>query len=156
MKMGMKWPLFHQSRADKVVLTEIVPAPIVPFPSDNTRREEGAELVFNGRVRGTEQGQDILALEYEHYEGMAEQELQSLADETMAKFLIQDLFCRHRVGRITIGEASLHVAIWSQHRKEGLQAMTYFIRELKERVPIWKWAILVSGERVPSECVHRD
>jgi len=137
--MGMKWPLFHQSRVDKVVLTEIVPAPIVPFPSDNTRREEGAELVFNGRVRGTEQGQDILALEYEHYEGMAEQELQSLADETMAKFLIQDIFCRHRVGRITIGEA-----------------MTYFIRELKERVPIWKWAILVSGERVPSECVHRD
>ena len=154
--MVMKWLLFLQFRVDKLVLTEIIPVPILPFPSDNTRREEGSELIFNGRVRGTEQGQDILALDYEYYEGMAEQELQTLADKTVVKFPIQDLFCRHRVGRITIGETSLHVSIWSRHRKEGLEAMTYFIRELKKRVPIWKWAILVSGERIPSECAHQE
>jgi len=139
-----------------MVLTEIIPATIVPFPSDNTRREEGAELTFNGRVRGTEHDKEILFLDYEHYEGMAEQELRTLANETAGKFSIQDLFCRHRVGRIAIGETSLHIVIWSRHRKEGIEAMTYFIRELKKRVPIWKWAVLVSGERVPSECVHQD
>lgn len=139
-----------------MVLTEIIPATIVPFPSDNTRQEEGAELIFNGRVRGTEHDKEILFLDYEHYEGMAEQELRTLANETAGKFPIQDLFCRHRVGRIAIGETSLHVVIWSRHRKEGIEAMTYFIRELKKRVPIWKWAVLVSGERVPSECVHQD
>ena len=137
-----------------MIITEIVPGHIVPFPTDDSRRDEGAELVFNGRVRSTEHGKLILALEYEHYSGMAETELNDLALETAEKFPIRDLFCRHRIGRINIGETSLHVAIWSRHRKEGLEAMTYFITELKKRVPIWKWAVLMDGEKIPSECAH--
>jgi len=137
-----------------MIISEIVQGRIVPFPTDDSRRDEGAELVFNGRVRGTEHGKLILALEYEHYSGMAEKELNDLALETAEKFPLRDVFCRHRVGRINIGETSLHVAIWSKHRKEGLEAMTYFITELKKRVPIWKWAILQDGEKVPSECTH--
>ena len=137
-----------------MIISEIVQGHIVPFPTDDSRRDEGAELVFNGRVRGTEHGKLILALEYEHYSGMAEKELNDLALETAEKFPLRDVFCRHRVGRINIGETSLHVAIWSKHRKEGLEAMTYFITELKKRVPIWKWAVLMDGEKIPSECAH--
>ena len=137
-----------------MIITEIVHGRIIQFPTDETRRDEGAVLVFNGRVRSTENGELILALEYEHYSGMAEKELNGLAQETVEKFPLSDLFCRHRIGRINIGETSLHVAIWSKHRKEGLEAMTYFITELKKRVPIWKWAILQDGEKVPSECTH--
>ena len=137
-----------------MIITEIVHGRIIHFPTDETRRDEGAELVFNGRVRSTENGKLILALEYEHYSGMAEKELNGLAEKTVEKFPLRDLFCRHRIGRINIGETSLHVAIWSKHRKEGLEAMTYFITELKKRVPIWKWAILQDGEKVPSECAH--
>ena len=96
-----------------MIITEIVPGHIVPFPTDDSRRDEGAELVFNGRVRGTEHGKLILALEYEHYSGMAEKELNDLALETAEKFPLRDVFCRHRVGRINIGETSLHVSIWS-------------------------------------------
>ena len=131
-----------------MIISEIVQGRIVPFPTDDSRRDEGAELVFNGRVRGTEHGKLILALEYE------EKELNDLALETAEKFPLRDVFCRHRVGRINIGETSLHVAIWSKHRKEGLEAMTYFITELKKRVPIWKWAVLMDGEKIPSECAH--
>ena len=137
-----------------MIITEIGQGRIIHFLTDDTRRDEGAELVFNGRVRSTENGELILALEYEHYSGMAEKELNGLAQETVEKFPLRDLFCRHRIGRINIGETSLHVAIWSKHRKEGLEAMTYFITELKKRVPIWKWAILQDGEKVPSECTH--
>ena len=137
-----------------MIISEIVQGRIVPFPTDDSRRDEGAELVFNGRVRGTEHGKLIIALEYEHYSGMAEKELNDLALETAEKFPLRDVFCRHRVGRINIGETSLHVAIWSKHRKEGLEAMTYFITELKKRVPIWKWAVLMDGEKIPSECAH--
>jgi len=32
--------------------------------------------------------------------------------------------------------------------------MSFFIIELKKRVPIWKWAILENGEKIPSECKH--
>jgi molybdopterin synthase catalytic subunit len=51
-----------------------------------------------------------------------------------------------------VGDTSLHVVIWSKHRKEGLDAMSWFISELKNSVPIWKWAILEDGSRVPTEC----
>ena len=137
-----------------MVIVEIVNGPIEPFPSNNDRNQDGAELTFNGRVRDTEHGENITALEYEQYEGMAEAELTQLAEEAMKKFPIHDLFCRHRIGRVDVGETSLHVSIWSKHRREGLDAMDWFISELKKRVPIWKWAILGDGSRIPSKCDH--
>ena len=137
-----------------MVIVEIVNGPIDFFPSEDNRQQDGAELVFNGRVRATEHGENITALEYEQYEGMAEAELTQLAEEAMNKFPIHDLFCRHRIGRVDVGETSLHVSIWSQHRKEAIEAMDFFIKELKKRVPIWKWAILADGTKVPSECTH--
>ena len=134
-----------------MVKTEVVNGPIDFFPSEDNRQQDGAELVFNGRVRATEHGENITALEYEQYEEMAEAELTQLAEEAMNKFPIHDLFCRHRIGRVDVGETSLHVSIWSQHRKEAIEAMDFFIKELKKRVPIWKWAILPDGRKVPSE-----
>jgi molybdopterin synthase catalytic subunit len=85
---------------------------------------------------------------------MAEEELTQLAKATCENFPIHDLFCKHRIGRVDVGGTSLHVSIGSKHRKEGLEAMTWFISELKKRVPIWKWAILEDGSRIPSECSH--
>ena len=137
-----------------MIIIQIVNAPIIPFLSEDNHREKGAELIFNGRVRATEHGKKIKYLEYEQYEGMAETELKSIANETQKKFPITDLFCKHRIGKVSVGEASLHVTIWSKHRKEGIDAMSFFIIELKKRVPIWKWAILENGKKVPSECTH--
>ena len=137
-----------------MIKVEIVGSSITPFDSNDNQKEKGAELIFNGRVRGTENGKKIKMLEYEQYEEMAEKELRTIAQEAQNKFLIKDLLCRHRIGEVKVGETSLHVSIWSKHRKEGLEAMSFFIIELKKRVPIWKWAILENGEKIPSECKH--
>ncbi|SVD95254.1 uncharacterized protein METZ01_LOCUS448108, partial [marine metagenome] len=40
-----------------MIVTEIVPSHIVPFPADDSRRNDGSEIVFNGRVRSTEHGE---------------------------------------------------------------------------------------------------
>ena len=133
---------------------EIVSKPIKYFESDENRIEDGSELLFNGRVRVKENDIIIEGLEYEQYEGMAESELRKIAKESSKKFAINDIFCKHRIGRVKIGETSLHVVVWSKHRKEGFEAMSYFISELKKRVPIWKWAILKDGSKIPSECSH--
>ena len=138
-----------------MVKVEIIKGPIFPFPADNERTDAGAELTFNGRVRSIEDDKEITDLEYEQYDGMAEKELKIIAEETINKFSIHDLFCKHRVGKVKVGEVSLHVVIWSKHRKEGLDAMTYFISELKRKVPIWKWAIHKDGTKVPSDCTHQ-
>ena len=137
-----------------MVIVEIIIGSLTPFPSNDDRHQDGAELTFNGRVRDTEHGKAIVALEYEQYEGMAEAELTELAKEICQKFPISDLFCKHRMGRVGIGEMSLHVSIWSNHRKEAIEGMDCFIFELKKRVPIWKWAILADGTKVPSECAY--
>ena len=137
-----------------MIKVEIMDSPIIPFASNDNQKEKGAELIFNGRVRGTEHGKRIRMLEYEQYEEMAEIELKNIAHETQNKFPIKDILCRHRIGEVKVGETSLHVSIWSKHRKEGLDAMSFFIIELKKRVPIWKWAILENGEKIPSECKH--
>jgi molybdopterin synthase catalytic subunit len=129
---------------------EIVFDKIEPFQSDVNRTKDGSEFVFNGRVRDREEGNKIVALEYEHYEDMTEKELQKLAEDTVNRFPISDIFCRHRVGRIPVGDISLHVSIWSEHRTEGFEAMSWFISELKKRVPIWKWAILPDGQKIPT------
>ena len=137
-----------------MIKIKIVKGPITPFPSDDSRTLDGAELVFNGRVRATEHGENITVLEYEQYEGMAETELRNLAENTVKRFPLHDLLCKHRVGKVKVGETSLHVVIWSKHRQEGIDAMSWFIVELKKRIPIWKWAILEDGSRIPSECAH--
>ena len=137
-----------------MIKIEIVKGPIIPFPSNDSHTQDGAELVFNGRVRATEHGENITALEYEQYEGMAETELRNLAENTVKRFPVHDLLCKHRVGKVKVGETSLHVMIWSKHRQEGIDAMSWFIVELKKRIPIWKWAILEDGSRIPSECAH--
>ena len=137
-----------------MIKIEIVKGPITPFPSDDSRTQDGAELVFNGRVRATEHGENITVLEYEQYEGMAETELRNLAENTVKRFPVHDLFCKHRVGKVKVGETSLHVVIWSKHRQEGIDSMSWFIVELKKRIPIWKWATLKDGSRIPSECAH--
>ena len=74
-----------------MVTIEIANGLLHPFPTDDTRKEDGAELIFNGRVRSTEHGKKITNLEYEQYEGMAENELNQVAKEAVGKFLIHDL-----------------------------------------------------------------
>ena len=137
-----------------MIRVEIVDSSIIPFESDDNQKEKGAELIFNGRVRETEHGKKITMLDSEQYEDMAEKELINIARETQNKFPIKDLLCRHRIGKVKVGETSLHVSIWSKHRKEGLEAMSFFIIELKQRGPIWKWAIHANGEKIPSEWKH--
>ena len=33
-----------------MIVTEIVPSLIVPFPADDSRRNDGSEIVFNGHA----------------------------------------------------------------------------------------------------------
>lgn len=136
------------------VHTEILRGPLPPWTSTDDRPDDGSELLFQGRVRGEEHGRSIVGLDYEHYEGMAEQQLQSLAEQAAERFPISSLDCWHRVGLVPVGEASLRVVIWSPHRAEGLACLAWFISELKLRVPIWKWAVTTDGERFASHCDH--
>ena len=130
---------------------EITEHTIQPPVSDSSDRDTGAELIFRGIVRNVENGMPIIALDYEHYHGMAELKLQEIARITIDKFKIQDIDCTHRSGPVTVGDVAVQIVIRSRHRKEALLAMDWFISEMKKEVPIWKWGITQDGDRFPSD-----
>ena len=145
-----------EGSAAAVVTTRIIDGPLPPLDDAvvSGDGESGAELIFHGRVRATEDGRPIVALDYEAYGGMAEKELQAVAEETAAKFPLHVLHCLHRIGQVPVGDASLRVTIRAAHRAEAIQALAHFIDQLKDRVPIWKWGVTAEGERFPSHHQH--
>ena len=45
-----------------MIKVEIIRDPVKLFAINDDRKEDGAELVFNGRVRNMERGKEIIAL----------------------------------------------------------------------------------------------
>jgi molybdopterin synthase catalytic subunit len=121
------------------------------------RGEDGAVLVFEGVVRKQTRGRHTLYLDYEAYEEMALEGMESLARQALEQFQIRDLAIVHRLGRLEIGETSVLIAVLSAHRTPAFEACRWLIDTLKRTVPIWKkehfedGAIWADGEPFPAE-----
>lgn len=121
------------------------------------RGEDGAALVFEGVVRNQTRGRKTLYLDYEAYEGMALQQMESLAGQALEKFEIRDVAIVHRLGRLEIGETSVLIAVASAHRAAAFEACRWLIDTLKRTVPIWKkeyfedGAVWADGDPFPAE-----
>ena len=110
------------------------------------RDEAGAVATFLGTVRNRSRDRNVLYLEYEAYEGMAEQTMAELADELAERHELLAVAIHHRVGRVEIGEPSVAIAVSSPHRAEALAACKEAIDTLKGRVPLWKKEVYEGGE----------
>jgi molybdopterin converting factor subunit 1 len=108
--------------------------------------EAGAIATFEGTVRRHSRGREVIALEYEAYEGMAENVMAEIAGEVKAKYDLSDVAISHRLGRVEIGETSVVIAVSAPHRQDALAACKDVIDELKERVPLWKKELYEGGE----------
>jgi molybdopterin synthase catalytic subunit len=108
--------------------------------------EAGAIATFVGTTRRRSRGRDVLHLEYEAYEGMAEEVMASLAQELARRHELCRVAIHHRVGRVDIGEVSVVIAVSAPHRAAALAACREAIDELKVSVPLWKKEIYVGGE----------
>ena len=121
------------------------------------RGEDGATVVFEGIVRNQTRGRKTLYLDYEAYEEMALEQMESLADKVVQQFQIRDVAIVHRLGRLEIGETSVLIAVASAHRAAAFDACRWLIDTLKRTVPIWKkeyfedGAVWADGEPFPAE-----
>jgi MoaE-MoaD fusion protein len=106
----------------------------------------GAVATFLGTTRSESRGRTVLHLEYEAYAGMAEQVMQEIAEKLKAKFELCDVAITHRVGRVSIGETSVAIAVSAPHRHAALAACREAIDTLKETVPLWKKEVYEGGE----------
>jgi molybdopterin synthase catalytic subunit len=110
------------------------------------RDEAGAVASFLGTVRNRSRDRDVLYLEYEAYEGMAEAMMEELARELTDRHDLLAVAIHHRVGRVEIGEPSVAIAVSAAHRAAALAACREAIDTLKGTVPLWKKEVYVGGE----------
>jgi molybdopterin synthase catalytic subunit/molybdopterin converting factor small subunit len=106
----------------------------------------GAIATFTGTVRDNARGRSVRYLEYEAYEGMAEQVMEELADALKSKYDVEAVAIHHRTGRVEIGEPSVVIAVSAAHRQDALAACREAIDTLKETVPLWKKEVYEGGE----------
>jgi molybdopterin synthase catalytic subunit len=106
----------------------------------------GAIATFVGTTRKRSRDRDVLHLEYEAYEGMAEQVMAQLAETLKARHGLCEVAIHHRVGRVEVGETSVVIAVSAPHRAAALAACREAIDELKVRVPLWKKEVYEGGE----------
>jgi MoaE-MoaD fusion protein len=107
--------------------------------------ECGAVTVFLGTARRMSRGREVQYLEYEAYPDMAIHKMRQIGREIQERWGTDRLAIRHRVGRTELGEASVAIAIATEHRADGFEACRYAIDRLKEIVPIWKKEVWVGG-----------
>jgi molybdopterin synthase catalytic subunit len=99
----------------------------------------GAIVVMSGTVRDNTNGQPVESLEYQAYEPMAIKVFQDIAAQIQTQWpAIQRIAIYHRIGRLSVGEVSVLVAVGSPHRAEAFAACQFGIDTLKHTAPIWK------------------
>jgi molybdopterin synthase catalytic subunit len=111
------------------------------------RTANGATILFVGTVRDVNNGRAITGMDYTAYTSMAERELADIVAEAASRFETSDIVVEHRIGTLTLGDASVAIAVAHPHRAEAYDASRYVIEQLKQRVPIWKLEHYVDGTR---------
>jgi molybdopterin synthase catalytic subunit/molybdopterin converting factor small subunit len=115
--------------------------------ADVADERAGAIATFLGTTRATSRGRNVLHLEYEAYEGMAEQEMARIAAALLARYELCRVAITHRVGRVDIGEVSVAIAVSAPHRADAIAAVGDAIDTLKKTVPLWKKEVYEGGEQ---------
>jgi molybdopterin converting factor subunit 1 len=106
----------------------------------------GAIATFLGTVRSQSRGRDVIALEYEAYEEMAEDVMAAIADDVRQRYDLCKVAIAHRLGRVEVGETSVAIAVSAPHRQDALAACADAIEALKAEVPLWKKELYADGE----------
>ncbi|NDR57265.1 molybdenum cofactor biosynthesis protein MoaE [Aliiruegeria sabulilitoris] len=103
-----------------------------------TARAEGAGAVvsFSGIVRD-DSGQ-LTEMRIEHYPGMTEKALESIAGQAVERWALADALVIHRFGTMKPGEQIMMVATAARHRKHAFEAAEFLMDYLKSRAPFWK------------------
>lgn len=103
----------------------------------------GAMVTFTGIVRGDG---GMAAMEIEHYPGMTERAIASIADEAKTRWSLTGVLVIHRYGRLSVGDPIMMVATAAQHRMTAFSAAEFLMDFLKSRAPFWKKEFGPDGE----------
>jgi molybdopterin synthase catalytic subunit len=121
-----------RDRIDTAALLDLVTSP-----------EAGAVVLFVGTTREFTRGRQTASLDYECYDEMARKTLAGLEQQARSRWPIVACAIVHRLGHVSLAEASVAIAVSAPHRSDAFDAGRWLIDTIKEEVPIWKkenWA----------------
>ncbi|MEM7215720.1 MAG: molybdenum cofactor biosynthesis protein MoaE [Pseudomonadota bacterium] len=104
----------------------------------------GAVVTFTGLCR--DEDGSLSALELEHYPGMAETEIYSIAEQAIDRFRLDGLSVIHRYGKIEPGENIVLVIAASRHRQAAFDGANFLMDFLKTQAPFWKKEYDITGK----------
>lgn len=107
----------------------------------------GAISLFVGTVRDHHDGRAVTGIDYDAYRPMAEAELARIVQDVQEEIPGVVIGVVHRLGTLTVGDASVAIAAAHAHRAPAMDASRRVIELLKQRVPIWKLEHYVDGRR---------
>jgi molybdopterin synthase catalytic subunit len=99
------------------------------------REDVGGLASFVGLCRADD---GLAALVLEHYPGMTERAIATIAEQACARWPLTGCTVIHRVGRLPPGEPIVLVLTASSHRAAALESCAFLIDWLKTRAPFWK------------------
>ena len=103
----------------------------------STNSSIGALVSFIGTVRDLT-SESLVSLTLEHYPGMTEKSLRSIAEKARKKWEIESVTIIHRVGTLGIGDQIVLVITSSKHRQAAFDSCNYIMDFLKTDAPFWK------------------
>ena len=107
----------------------------------------GAAVIFVGKVRELNLGDDVSSLYLEHYPAMTEKALKKIVAEAKQRWEIQRVAVIHRVGLLHTGDEIVLVGVSSAHRGDAYHANEFIMDYLKSKAPFWKKEQTDKGER---------
>jgi molybdopterin synthase catalytic subunit len=112
-------------------------------------------VTYVGLIRDHSHGKRVLSVEYQDSKGNAETTLQEIASEAKRRWQVENIAIFHRIGKLSIGEINLVVAVASVHRSEGFAACQYLIDQFKQRLPTQKTETYQDGTVMVEEATQR-
>ncbi|WP_321207509.1 molybdopterin synthase catalytic subunit MoaE [Rosenbergiella collisarenosi] len=108
-------------------------------------QQDGAVVLFIGKVRDLNLGETVQHLTLEHYPGMTERSLQAIAEQARSRFAVNTITIIHRVGTFALGEEIVLVAASAVHRHAAFMAAEFMMDMLKTQAPFWKREVTNKG-----------
>jgi|TARA_B110000037_G_scaffold23278_1_gene26485 molybdopterin synthase catalytic subunit len=101
----------------------------------------GAIVSFIGYVRDYNKDintKKLKQMDLEYYPGMTEKALTKIEISAKSRWVLEDVYIIHRVGKLFPNEPIVAVVVASQHRKNAFEACEFIIDFLKTDAPFWK------------------
>lgn len=111
----------------------------------------GAVVTFEGRVRNSDHGRDVVSLTYEAHPGAAEV-LAGIVARTARRDRVLGAAAAHRTGDLAIGDLAFAAAVAAPHRQQAFEALAWLVDEVKAELPVWKRQVFADGSHEWVNC----